>query len=116
MQIYRAQPVLETCEKYEERWCQAMKIDVCGFQPVVSPDNQQEQLFDAILNGFFDFPAPYWNNIGDSVRNLIINMLQSDPELRFSSEDILDHPWLTSDVVDDTRDPNGYRTISNRVY
>lgn len=82
-------------------------ILLCGFPPFVSPDNQQEQLFDAILNGFFDFPAPYWNNIGDSVRDLIINMLQSDPELRFSSEDILDHPWLTSDVVDDTRDPNG---------
>ncbi|XP_049286811.1 serine/threonine-protein kinase GL21140 isoform X1 [Anopheles funestus] len=82
-------------------------ILLCGFPPFVSPDNQQEQLFDAILNGFFDFPAPYWNNIGDSVRDLIINMLQSDPELRFSSEDILDHPWLTSDIVDDTRDPNG---------
>lgn len=91
-------------------------ILLCGFPPFVSPDNQQEQLFDAILNGFFDFPAPYWNNIGDSVRDLIINMLQSDPELRFSSEDILDHPWLTSDVVDDTRDPNGYRIISNLVY
>ncbi|XP_058061646.1 serine/threonine-protein kinase GL21140 [Anopheles bellator] len=82
-------------------------ILLCGFPPFVSPDNQQEQLFDAILNGYFDFPAPYWNNIGDSVRDLIINMLQSDPELRFSSEDILDHPWLTSDIVDDTRDPNG---------
>ncbi|KXJ72331.1 hypothetical protein RP20_CCG018341 [Aedes albopictus] len=91
-------------------------ILLCGFPPFVSPDNQQEQLFDAILNGFFDFPAPYWNNIGDSVRDLIINMLQSDPELRFSSEDILDHPWLTSNVVDDTRDPNGYRIISNLVY
>nr|XP_040233128.2 serine/threonine-protein kinase GL21140 isoform X1 [Anopheles coluzzii] len=82
-------------------------ILLCGFPPFVSPDNQQEQLFDAILNGYFDFPAPYWNNIGDSVRDLIINMLQSDPELRFSSEDILDHPWLTSNIVDDTRDPNG---------
>uniref|UniRef100_A0A182RWE5 non-specific serine/threonine protein kinase n=1 Tax=Anopheles funestus TaxID=62324 RepID=A0A182RWE5_ANOFN len=91
-------------------------ILLCGFPPFVSPDNQQEQLFDAILNGFFDFPAPYWNNIGDSVRDLIINMLQSDPELRFSSEDILDHPWLTSDIVDDTRDPNGYRIFSNHVY
>uniref|UniRef100_A0A182SNY6 non-specific serine/threonine protein kinase n=1 Tax=Anopheles maculatus TaxID=74869 RepID=A0A182SNY6_9DIPT len=91
-------------------------ILLCGFPPFVSPDNQQEQLFDAILNGFFDFPAPYWNNIGDSVRDLIINMLQSDPELRFSSEDILDHPWLTSDIVDDTRDSNGYRIFSNHAY
>ncbi|XP_049286812.1 serine/threonine-protein kinase GL21140 isoform X2 [Anopheles funestus] len=89
-------------------------ILLCGFPPFVSPDNQQEQLFDAILNGFFDFPAPYWNNIGDSVRDLIINMLQSDPELRFSSEDILDHPWLTSDIVDDTRDPNGISVMSSK--
>lgn len=72
-------------------------ILLCGFPPFVSPDNQQEPLFDAILSGIFEFPEPFWNGIGESVRDLINNMLQSDPELRFSSEDILDHYWLASD-------------------
>ena len=65
----------------------------------MSPDNQQEQLFDAILSGSFDFPKPYWDGIGDSVRDLIINMLQQDPEIRFSAEDVLDHYWLTDDEI-----------------
>lgn len=69
-------------------------ILLCGFPPFVSPDNQQEPLFDAILSGVYDFPEPYWTDIGDGVRDLIANMLQSDPELRFSSEDILDHFWV----------------------
>uniref|UniRef100_U5EQ26 non-specific serine/threonine protein kinase n=1 Tax=Corethrella appendiculata TaxID=1370023 RepID=U5EQ26_9DIPT len=78
-------------------------ILLCGFPPFVSPDNQQEQLFDAILSGQFEFPEPYWDGIGDSVRDLINNMLQSDPELRFSSEDVLDHQWLITNDLDSIR-------------
>jgi len=29
----------------------------------------------------------------DGVRDLIANMLQADPDVRFTSEDILDHSW-----------------------
>uniref|UniRef100_W8B233 non-specific serine/threonine protein kinase n=3 Tax=Ceratitis capitata TaxID=7213 RepID=W8B233_CERCA len=68
-------------------------ILLCGFPPFVSPDNQQEPLFDAIISGVYEFPEPYWSDIGDGVRDLIANMLQSDPEVRFTSEDILDHYW-----------------------
>lgn len=70
-------------------------ILLCGFPPFVSPDNEQEPLFDAILSGVYEFPEPYWNDVGQSVRDLIANMLQLDPDLRFSSEDVLDHPWTT---------------------
>lgn len=45
----------------------------------------------------FEFPEPYWDGIGEGVRDLINNMLQSDPDLRFSSEDVLDHFWLLDD-------------------
>ena len=77
-------------------------ILLCGFPPFVSPDNQQEPLFDAILSGIFEFPEPYWDGIGEAVRDLINNMLQSDPEIRFSSEDILDHYWLMNEDEIDT--------------
>lgn len=68
-------------------------ILLCGFPPFVSPDNEQEPLFDAILLGVYEFPEPYWNDVGQDVRDLIANMLQLDPDLRFSSEDVLDHFW-----------------------
>ncbi|XP_070495824.1 serine/threonine-protein kinase GL21140 [Chironomus tepperi] len=72
-------------------------ILLCGFPPFVSPDNQQEPLFDAILSGIFEYPSPFWDDICEPVRDLINNMLQSDPELRFNSEDILDHYWVTNE-------------------
>ncbi|XP_050321471.1 serine/threonine-protein kinase GL21140 isoform X1 [Bactrocera neohumeralis] len=75
-------------------------ILLCGFPPFVSPDNQQEPLFDAIISGVYEFPEPYWSDIGDGVRDLIANMLQSDPEVRFTSEDILDHYWTLGECND----------------
>lgn len=78
-------------------------ILLCGFPPFAAPDNEQEPLFDAILSGIYEFPEPYWNDIGNGVRDLISNMLQSDPELRFSSEDILDHFWVLGDENIDYR-------------
>lgn len=75
-------------------------ILLCGFPPFVSPDNQQEPLFDAILSGVYEFPEPYWTDIGEGVRDLISNMLQSDPDVRFTSEDILDHYWTLGELSD----------------
>lgn len=81
-------------------------ILLCGFPPFVAPDNQQEPLFDAIISGVYEFPDPYWSDIGDGVRDLIANMLQSDPDVRFTSEDILDHYW-TMDSKDNNDDVVG---------
>ncbi|XP_017834984.2 serine/threonine-protein kinase GA29083 isoform X2 [Drosophila busckii] len=80
-------------------------ILLCGFPPFVAPDNQQEPLFDAIISGVYEFPDPYWSDIGDGVRDLIANMLQSDPDVRFTSEDILDHYWTMGN--EDSGCPNG---------
>ncbi|XP_073823926.1 serine/threonine-protein kinase GL21140 isoform X2 [Musca autumnalis] len=78
-------------------------ILLCGFPPFVSPDNQQEPLFDAIISGIYEFPDPYWSGIGNGVRDLIANMLQSDPDVRFTSEDILDHYWTmgNDDIINE---------------
>ncbi|XP_070068067.1 serine/threonine-protein kinase GE16371-like [Drosophila takahashii] len=66
---------------------------LCGFPPFVAPDNQQEPLFDPIISDIYEFPDTYWSDIGDGVRDLIANMLQSDPDVRFTSKDIPDHYW-----------------------
>lgn len=69
-------------------------ILLCGFPPFVSVDNEQEELFERILSGQYEFTSPYWDTVSDSAKQLISNMLQAQPELRFSAEDVLDHPWL----------------------
>lgn len=75
-------------------------ILLCGYPPFVSQDNDQEKLFDCILSGQYDFPDEYWHDISNSAKELITNMLQLAPELRFSAEDVLDHPWLTDRCFD----------------
>ncbi|KAF5276882.1 hypothetical protein FQA39_LY06433 [Lamprigera yunnana] len=69
-------------------------ILLCGYPPFVSQDNDQEKLFDCILSGQYDFPNDYWQDISMYAKELIQNMLQLAPNLRFSAEDVLDHPWL----------------------
>uniref|UniRef100_A0A6P7FV37 non-specific serine/threonine protein kinase n=1 Tax=Diabrotica virgifera virgifera TaxID=50390 RepID=A0A6P7FV37_DIAVI len=69
-------------------------ILLCGYPPFVSQDNDQEKLFDCILSGQYDFPEEYWQDVSSCAKELIQNMLQLDPDLRFSAEDVLDHPWL----------------------
>ncbi|KAL1455189.1 hypothetical protein WDU94_009300 [Cyamophila willieti] len=69
-------------------------ILLCGFPPFVSDTNDQDELFDDILSGQYGFPSPYWDDISEEAKDLITHMLESNPDLRFSAEDVLDHPWL----------------------
>lgn len=74
-------------------------ILLCGFPPFVAPDGNQDALFDAILSGRYDFPRPYWAGVSRGARDLIANMLQHSPHLRFGAEDVLDHPWLSGTYI-----------------
>ncbi|XP_062852282.1 serine/threonine-protein kinase DCLK2 isoform X2 [Trichomycterus rosablanca] len=76
-------------------------ILLCGFPPFRSENNAQEELFDQILQGRVEFPSPYWDNITDSAKELIGRMLQVNPEVRYTAEDVLFHPWLTEEAAVD---------------
>lgn len=64
-----------------------------GFPPFVSKNKSKEELFDIILKGSYGFPEPHWNNVSEEAKHLIISMLQYIPSMRFSAEDVLNHPW-----------------------
>ena len=69
---------------------------LCGFPPFVSPDNNQDELFDQILQGRYEFTEPYWDDISSSARDLITQMLQVDLTKRLSAQQVMNHPWLSS--------------------
>ncbi|KAJ8672154.1 hypothetical protein QAD02_003413 [Eretmocerus hayati] len=69
-------------------------ILLCGFPPFVTVDDQQEKLFESILSGQYEFISPFWDNISSSAKEIITNMLQTQPDLRFTAEDVLDHSWI----------------------
>uniref|UniRef100_A0A0K0G3F0 non-specific serine/threonine protein kinase n=1 Tax=Strongyloides venezuelensis TaxID=75913 RepID=A0A0K0G3F0_STRVS len=71
-------------------------ILLCGFPPFQSQNNDQEQLFEQILQGSFTFPSPMWNKISYSAKNLVCNMLTIDVDERYSAEAIFNDEWVTS--------------------
>jgi len=68
-------------------------ILLCGFPPFENKNNFEEGLFNDILNETYSFPEPYWDDVSEEAKDLVCSMLQSNPSLRFSAEDVLDHPW-----------------------
>ena len=54
----------------------------------------QEELFDQILSGLFEFNSPDWDEISYPAKELISWMLQVDPLQRYSAYEILQHPWI----------------------
>jgi len=50
-----------------------------------------------IKKGEYEFPSPYWDDISDSAKDLISNLLIVDPSQRLNADSILMHPWIKGD-------------------
>ncbi|XP_070685243.1 serine/threonine-protein kinase DCLK1-like isoform X2 [Pempheris klunzingeri] len=74
-------------------------ILLCGFPPFRGSSEDQEVLFEQILRGLLDFPAPYWDNVSDTAKALITGMLQVEVDQRYTAVQVLDHPWVNDDCV-----------------
>lgn len=72
-------------------------ILLCGYPPFTSreSENNQDELFDAILAGDFKFDQAYWGKISQHAKNLIKCMLEVDPEKRYTAEQVFTHPWTS---------------------
>ncbi|PIK35182.1 putative serine/threonine-protein kinase DCLK3 isoform X5 [Apostichopus japonicus] len=67
-------------------------ILLCGFPPFRSPDRSQDELFDLIQAGKYEYIAPYWNSISKSAKDLIDNLLVVDQKKRFTAVEVLHTP------------------------
>jgi len=59
------------------------------------PENRENivELFNAIIDGNFDFNKN-GVTISEDMKKLLKNILQKDPDKRFTAEDIVNYPWL----------------------
>lgn len=94
-----------------------MYILLCGFPPFASDNNSQEELFDKILAGQFEFLPPYFDHVSMAARDLIEKMLQVDANRRYSAQEMLEHPWMktVSDLPSITVLPDFLDKIIDRV-
>ena len=77
---------------------------LCGFPPFYAENNQD--LFDIIKKGEYDFPSPYWDNISEPAKDLIRNLLVVDITKRYDADKILAHPWIVGEKTPRKQLPN----------
>ena len=92
---YIAPEVLK--EDYDEK-CDIWSVGVityltlCGYPPFNGETD--EEIYDAVESGVYEFPAEEWDHISKEAKDLISKMLVLDPNKRISALDALDHVWF----------------------
>ncbi|KAG1139397.1 hypothetical protein G6F37_009813 [Rhizopus arrhizus] len=66
---------------------------LCGFPPFY--DESIRALTHKVAKGEFTFLSPWWDPISPAAKDLIRNLLNVDPEKRYTIEDFFKHPWVT---------------------
>ncbi|KAL7561499.1 hypothetical protein ACA910_016297 [Epithemia clementina (nom. ined.)] len=67
-----------------------------GYAPFEGP---VQELVRAVCRADYCFHDKYWSDISDAAKDMIRNLLQIDPEVRYSAEDALQCPWMS---IEDT--------------
>jgi serine/threonine protein kinase len=76
-----------------------MYILLCGYPPFYAEDD--DEVFDQILTGDFEFPSPHWDSISAEAKDLIKQCLIVDPAKRIKAAAALEHPWVKGSAVSD---------------
>ena len=66
----------------------------CGWERGEACQACQDSLFMRIQEGIYDFPDVEWGNISEDAKDLIRHLLVRDPHLRYSAQEVLQHPWV----------------------
>ena len=69
-------------------------IMLCGFPPFRSAKKDQDELFDLIMEGDYEFLSPYWDSVSKEAKDLISKLLVVNYNERYSAEEVLSHPWV----------------------
>ncbi|GMH70141.1 hypothetical protein TL16_g05335 [Triparma laevis f. inornata] len=70
-------------------------ILLCGFPPFY--EEHTPELFKVIKRGEYDFPSPYWDEVGDTAKDLINKLLVVDPAKRYTAAQVFEHPWMRAE-------------------
>ncbi|XP_030379819.1 calcium/calmodulin-dependent protein kinase type 1 isoform X2 [Scaptodrosophila lebanonensis] len=85
-------------------------ILLCGYPPFY--DENDANLFAQILKGEFEFDSPYWDEISDSAKHFIKNMMCVTVEKRYTCKQALAHPWISGN---EASSKNIHGTVSEQL-
>lgn len=67
-------------------------ILLCGVPPFWAETEQG--VAQAIIRSVVDFKRDPWPKVSDAAKDLVKKMLNPDPKLRLTAQEVLDHPWI----------------------
>lgn len=85
-------------------------ILLCGYPPFY--DENDANLFAQILKGEFEFDSPYWDEISDSAKDFIRNLMCVNVEKRYTCRQALGHPWISGNAASNK---NIHGTVSEQL-
>lgn len=85
-------------------------ILLCGYPPFY--DENDANLFAQILKGEFEFDSPYWDEISDSAKDFIQNLMCVNVDKRYTCKQALAHPWISGNAASDK---NIHGTVSEQL-
>lgn len=67
-------------------------ILLCGYPPFYG--DTDNQIFDSVRTGRFDFPSPDWDGISEAAKDFIRSLLRKDPSNRLTAAEAYHHAWI----------------------
>ncbi|XP_039652833.1 calcium/calmodulin-dependent protein kinase IGa [Perca fluviatilis] len=74
-------------------------ILLCGYPPFF--EKNETRLFSKIMRAEYAFHSPFWDDISESAKDFIRNMMEKNPTKRFLTEQALRHPWIAGNAAKD---------------
>ncbi|XP_059393552.1 MAP kinase-activated protein kinase 2-like [Carassius carassius] len=103
---YYVAPEVLGPEKYDkscDMWSLGviMYILLCGFPPFYSNTGQaiSPGMKRRIRMGQYEFPKPEWAEVSEEAKQLIHQLLKTDPNERMTIEQFMNHPWINQSMV-----------------
>ncbi|XP_060714387.1 MAP kinase-activated protein kinase 3 [Tachysurus vachellii] len=103
---YYVAPEVLGPEKYDkscDMWSLGviMYILLCGFPPFYSNTGQaiSPGMKRRIRMGQYEFPNPEWAEVSEEAKQLINQLLKTDPNERMTISQFMNHPWITQSMV-----------------
>jgi serine/threonine protein kinase len=88
---------------------QRVSILTLFLSPRISADNKflyryppfdgetQDEIFESILDGTFDFEDPEWEEVSEEAKDLIKSLLTNEND-RLTAKQALKHPWIKNNT------------------
>lgn len=85
-------------------------ILLCGYPPFY--EESETRLFSKIMKAQYEFDSPFWDDISESAKDFIRNMMQKNPSMRYTTELALRHPWIIGKTA---RSQDIYYSVSVQI-